>query len=136
MQDRTPAPTFRLCERHPGVVKPTSIVVVEPAVRPRGPDDLRHRISHLPKVFFGHVQTGVLQRLFPHIALTENAGDNQEEHFEEHPTRMFECAPITGAKNAVYGLGPEHPAKKMIRSYYQRGRDQDFPVTIEGEKRE
>ena len=45
VQHRLPAPVLGLFERHAAVVEPALVVIIQVAVRPGGPDDLRHGLG-------------------------------------------------------------------------------------------
>ena len=64
------------------------------------------------------------------------AHDEKEDIFKKHPTSVLNPAKRVRAYRPKNRLRPIGAAQKMIECHYNRRRDKDTPVPIEGEKRQ
>src|SRR5688572_2481675 len=66
MQHLPSTPALRLLEREARVIEPRLVVVIETAIRPRGPDDLRHAVGEKAVALLARPQGGCAQLNLAH----------------------------------------------------------------------
>ena len=75
-------------------------------------------------------------RRIAHLQDASTAGDEQEYVFEDDPCGVLDPAPLTRHQDAVNRLRPQGPTQHVIQGDDDGGRDENFPVAIEGQKGE
>ena len=82
MQHRVPTPVLRLREREARVIEPRLVKVIDAAIRPRGPDHLRHGIGEEAVALRAFAHSGgdlcLLQLLLDPASLAEVGGDQTD----------------------------------------------------------
>ena len=75
-------------------------------------------------------------RSLAHLHGAPEAGDDEEDVFEDDPGRVLHPAPIARDQHAVHRLRPEDPAQHVVERDDHRRRNQHAPVAVEREERE
>ena len=126
MHDRSPAPVFRLFEGEAGVIEPHPVVIIDAAIRPRGPDDQWHGVGQ-EAVALGACaheggDFGLLQFLLDPASLRDVLGhDDDPDHL-----------PVLVAVGYFVRLNPQLPAVRRSNGFdspqFGRSRANDFQI--------
>ena len=75
-------------------------------------------------------------RPLAHLRGAPEAGDDEEDVFEDDPGGVLDPAPLARDQHAVHRLRPEDPAQHVVERDHHRRWNQHAPVAVEREERE
>ena len=80
------------------------------------------------------LERGRAVRRLPHLGEAADARHHEKDVFEDHPGRVLQPPPLAGRHDAVHRLWPEIAAQHVIERDDDRGRNENPPITIEGQE--